>query len=278
MASLRELKKHLGSVKMTGQLAGAMKTVSAAKFSRIGAVQQRYAPYAEACRSVMAQYGAALSAAYPCADPSAPICFVILGSNRGLCGGYNAELYRFADEVLAACTVPYRLIVCGKTAIAHFRGAEDKIEKTFIFPDTAQYADCMPLFSCIRSLYTGGQISSVEIIGQRFVNMMTQTPARTTLLPLAADADPQEQEGLLYVPDRDAFLHAAAESCLSSALYAHLLDACAGAQAATLMAMRSAYDNAEQSAAALETVISRKRQSEVTASVIETSGGIFSEF
>lgn len=277
MASLRELKKHLGSVKMTGQLAGAMKTVSAAKFSRIGSVLQRYAPYADACRSVMAQFGSALSEAYPCADSDAPICFVVLGSNRGLCGGYNAELLRFADACLAECERPYRLIVTGKTAIAHFRDAGAEIEQSFLLPDTAQYADCLPLVDCIRTLYTGGKISSVEIIGQKFVNMLTQTPTRTRLLPLTAEEDRCVQDDLLYVPDRDTFLRAAAETCLSSALYSHVLDACAGAQASTLMAMRSAYDNAEQSAAALETIISRKRQSEVTASVIETSGGSFCE-
>lgn len=277
MASLRELKKHLGSVKMTGQLAGAMKTVSAAKFSRIGGVQQRYTPYADACRSVMAQFGAALSEAYPCADPEAPPCFVVLGSNRGLCGGYNVELLRFADACLAACDRPYRLIVTGKTAIAHFRDAGVEIAQSFILPDTAQYADCMPLVDCIRALYTGGQISSVEVIGQKFVNMLTQTPTQTRLLPLQTEDGASAQADVLFVPDRATFLRAAAETCLSSALYSHVLDACAGAQAATLMAMRSAYDNAEQSAAALETVISRKRQSEVTASVIETAGGSFSE-
>lgn len=278
MASLRELKKHLGSVKMTGQLAGAMKTVSAAKFSRIGGVQQRYAPYADACRSVMAQFGAALAEAYPCADPDAPPCFVVLGSNRGLCGGYNVELLRFADAALAACDRPYRLIVCGKTAIAHFRDAGVEMEQTFVLPDTAQYADCLPLVDCVRTLYTGGQISSVDIIGQKFVNMLTQTPAMSRLIPLVPEEGESVQDDLLFVPDRDAFLRAAAETCLSSVLYSHVLDACAGAQAATLMAMRSAYDNAEQSAAALETIISRKRQAEVTASVIETSGGSFSEF
>ncbi len=277
MAGLRELKKHLGSVKMTGQLAGAMKTVSAAKFSRVGGALERYAPYAAACRDLAERFGSALSAALPCVNPDAPVCLVILGSNRGLCGGYNAELLRFADAAVAeleAAGTAYRLVVCGKTAIAHFRDAA--VEATFVLPDTATYADCANLSTCIATMWQEGRVSRVEIVGQKFVNMLTQTPHRVPLLPLAtAEAAEAAQGGEepLYVPDRETFLRSAASTCVSSQLYAAVLDACAGAQAATLMAMRSAYDNAEQSAAALETVISRKRQSEVTASVIETSGG-----
>lgn len=278
MAGLRELKKHLSSVKMTGQLAGAMKTVSAAKFSRVGGALDRYAPYAAACRDLTERFGSALSAALPCVNSDAPVCLVILGSNRGLCGGYNAELLRYADAAvaeLAAAGTAYRLVVCGKTAIAHFRGAA-AVEATFVLPDTATYADCADLNACIAAMWREGSVSRVELIGQKFVNMLIQTPHRVPLLPLATAASAEAAQGgeePLYIPDRETFLRAAASTCVSSQLYAAVLDACAGAQAATLMAMRSAYDNAEQSAAALETVISRKRQSEVTASVIETSGG-----
>jgi F-type H+-transporting ATPase subunit gamma len=75
------------------------------------------------------------------------------------------------------------------------------------------------------------------------------------------------------VPDRDTVLKASADACVSADFYARVLEAAAGAQAATLVAMRTASDNADKNAAALEADISHRRQSEVTSGVIETAGG-----
>ena len=77
----------------------------------------------------------------------------------------------------------------------------------------------------------------------------------------------------LFLPDRGTVLKAVALSCVDTALYSAVLSAAAAAQAATLVAMRSAYDNAQESIGTLETQISRKRQSEVTNSVLETASG-----
>lgn len=274
MPSLRELKKHLKSIQMTGQLAGAMKTVSAAKFSRINAALDEYTRYEAVCRAMTEKFGFSLSAAYPCQNPDAPRCYVILGSNRGLCGGYNAELLNFCDGVLAKANREYTLIVSGKTAISHYHDRHMPIHREFVLPDAAAYEDCIPLLDCIMDLYRNGEVSSVTILYQKFVNMLTQKPTAYPLLPLAGAYTKTSREDILYVPDRETVLRSAARTCVNSAVYTHILEAGAGAQAATLMAMRSAYDNAEQSSAELESAISRKRQSEVTSSVIETSGGI----
>ena len=160
MPSLRELKKHLRSIEMTGQLAGAMKTVSAAKYSRMNNVLQTYARYAELCADMRERFGAALAEAYPCTAPDAPRCYVVLGANRGLCGGYNIELLNYADEVLAASDRPWRLIVTGKVAIGHFRDAGVPIEREFVLPDVVQYSDCASLLACLLELYGTGEISS----------------------------------------------------------------------------------------------------------------------
>ncbi len=270
MASLRELRKHLKSIRTTEQLAGAMKTVSAAKFSRISGVLEGYKPYADACREMTARFGTSLAAVLPCANPDAPACYVVLAGNRGLCGGYNLLLLDYADEVLSKAERPYRLIACGKMAAAHFASQTNDV---FPYPDVPDYDACMALCERLRTAYTAGEISSVTLIYQSFENMLTQTPVTYRLLPLSDVPAGEElpEDGTLYVPDRETVLKSACLRCVDAALYAVILEACAGAQAATLMAMRSAYDNAQESSAKLETVISRKRQSEVTASVLETS-------
>ncbi len=273
MPSLRELRKHLKSITTTEQLAGAMKTVSAAKFSRISAVLEGYRPYADTCRGLLDRFGSQLAEVMPCVNSDAPVCYVVMASNRGLCGGYNIALLDYADEFLAAVTEPYTLVACGKMAIAHFEG---KADREFILPDVPDYSACADFCDYLRSAYTNGEVSAVYLIYQDFVNMLTQKPVCERLLPLAdvqedADEHPEPDDDMLYVPDRETVLRNSCLSCVNASLYSIILESAAGAQAATLMAMRSAYDNAQESSAALETVISRKRQSEVTASVLETS-------
>ena len=122
-------------------------------------------------------------------------------------------------------------------------------------------------------LLRDGEISSVTVLWQRFVNMLTQVPDRFGLLPMKSSGGGTDASDALFLPDRDTVLREAAQACVGADFYARVLEAGAGSQAATLVTMRSAYDNAEVTTAELTADISRLRQSEVTSSVIETSGG-----
>ncbi|MBO6052441.1 MAG: F0F1 ATP synthase subunit gamma [Clostridia bacterium] len=272
MASLRELRKRLDSVRMTGQMAGAMKTAAAAGYARFNAALARFEPYAEACSDMRDRFGDALGAAYPVKNPAAPPCFLLLGADRGLSGGYNINLYDYADAILADAG-DFRLFVAGRHAAAHFRerGIEPVCE--FTLADAMRYEDARAILDEAVGMFMAGEVSSVTILWQRFVNMLTQIPDRCLLLPIQASGSGVSRDDALFLPDRETVLCRAAEAYIGTDFYAHVLEAGAGSQAATLVTMRSAYDNAETSAAELSADISRLRQSEVTSSVIETSGG-----
>ena len=270
MEGLRELKKHLEGIRSTEQLAGAMKTASAAKLTRVGKALDRFSAYAAACRALKDRYGSALSEVWPAAAPDAPRCFVLLGANRGLSGGYNIELYAYLDRVLAGAG-DWLLVAAGKHAVARYRERSVKLAGEFPLPDTATYEEAEPILDFVLGLWREGKISSVELVGQRFVNTLTQRPECTVLLPMR-DAGTCGADAL-FVPDRETVLRGVAETCVRADFYGRVLEAAAGCQAATLTAMRTACDNARESAAELETEISRKRQSEVTSGVLETSGG-----
>lgn len=276
MASLRELRKHLASVEMTGQMAGAMKTAAAVKFSRISAVMETFSVYAAACARLRDRFGDELGTVLPPANPSAPPCYVILGANRGLCGGYNIELYEYADSLLRDAG-DCRLIVVGRHAAAHFRDRGTEPDAVFTLPDSPEPADAEPVLEAALTLWREGQVSSVILVWQRFVNTLNQVPSSFVLLPVStAQTGAGKQESAptspLYVPDRSTVLRAAAEACVRTDFISRVLEAGAGHLAATLTTMRSACDNAEETAAHLTADISHKRQSEVTSSVIETSG------
>ena len=285
MAGLQNLKKKLRSIRATGQLAGAMKTVSAAKYSKIGALNESYAGYAQAARSLREHFGRDFALAFPCGNPEAPEGFLVLSSNRGLCGGYNNELLAEAMRQLRECTRPYRLMVGGKVAESFFQNKGIPVCRAFAVPDVPQYADIQALCGELFDAYLGGEIASVHVVYQHFVNVLTQIPKAETLLPFTLEggsaggqSEPLPEDmpepaaaGVLCLPDRATVVRAAGLTCFQSRVYAAVLDAASGAQAATMMAMRSAYDNAAQTVASLELEINRRRQSEVTAGVIETS-------
>lgn len=275
MPGMRELKNHLRSVNTTGQLAGAMKTVSSAKFSRVNAVYAAYAKYAAACDDIISSFGEALADALPCTSTDAPELVVVITSNRGLCGGFNSALLSYAEECFEEYKRvgrEYRVASCGRIASAYFAEHGVKTERDFVFPDVPAFDDCREFCEYLRNGFVNGDFSAVSFVYQHFKNMLTQIPMKKQLLPLgnssAASAD--STDDVIYIPDSETVMKNVCLSCVDCSIYSAVLDAATGAQAATMMAMREATDNVKDTIAALELEISRKRQSEVTSSVIET--------
>ena len=270
MSSLRELKNRLSSINTVGQLAGAMRTVSAAKYSRISNIRSGFMSYAQACGQMMEQFGPDLSAALPPGNPDAPDCYVVMAGNRGLCGGYNSEIVAYAAALIRALPEPACVIAVGKRAEAGLKEAGIVPQQSFVFSDTPSFAECGALISFLREGYLKGEIGSVHLVYHHFINMLSREPVTRRVLPMGAEGAGCGVDALL-IPDRATVLKAAAVSCFDSAVYAAILEAASGTQAATLVAMRSAYDNAQESIADLETQISRKRQADVTSGVLETA-------
>ena len=219
---------------------------------------------------MMIELGPSLAAALPCGDPEAPDCYVVIAGNRGLCGGYNSEIISYAGGLLNGLEKPYRLVTVGKKAETSLREAGFTIHRVFEFPDVPTFEACEEFLDYLREGYLRGEFSSVRMVYQKFINMLTREAVAVDILPMALQTE-EPGCGDLFVPDKTTVLKAVALRCVDAVLYSTVLEAAAGAQAATLVAMRSAYDNAQESIADLETEISRKRQSEVTAGVLETA-------
>lgn len=270
MASLQELRKRLRSIQSTGQLAGAMRTAATAKYARLGRLREDFAPYAGACRDMLRLLGGAgVSRSSEAIRPRD--CLVVLSANRGMCGGFNAELLRFLAERLEEREDP-ALLVSGRKAAAFLRERGAAFEE-FAISDVPVYGEVKALADRLRALYAAGEVERVLVIYQGFQNMLTQVPEIRQLLPETETDGQSGETGLLFLPDRDAIAAQLAVSCLDAEVFDLAVENAAGAQAATVMAMRSACDNAEAAAANLETTINRRRQAEVTSSVIETASG-----
>ena len=271
MATLRELKKRLNGVKTTGQLAGAMKTVSTAKFARINSVLSQYCPYAEECNELLGDIG--IQAPDSRGGKKA---LVLISGNRGLCGGYNSDLFAYFAEIIAE-EENVLVIPCGKMAVEYCREKGIEVYKELHINDVPDFSEAAEMAGFLRGIYVDGTASEVDFICQKFINMLKHEPETIRFLPTSSEDNCVEEE-MIFVPDVETVREGLYGLCTDSEVYSVLLGCCAGAQAATLMAMRSAYDNANESALMLETELNRKRQSEVTASVIETASDNFTDF
>lgn len=265
MATLRELKKRLQSVKTTGKLAGAMRTASTAKYSRASSLYAGNAAYADALASVAE--GLTGEADAEALAETKPL-YVLIAGNRGLCGGYNHELFAYFNDILAKEQSAPAVIACGRMAIEYCRERGIAAGEVSL-SDVPTLEEAEALAERISEACSGGDVSAVAV-HQGFINMLKHVPRTTYLLPAEAEGDKDGDE-MIYVPDEDTVRGELLKLYITQNVYALLLQCACGAQAATLMAMRSAYDNAEAQARSLETEINRRRQAEVTQSVLETS-------
>lgn len=265
MATVQSLKKKLQTIRSTTKLTRAMKTASTVKYSKLSGIYAQYREYADEYLHLYESYSEEFSSVFTCSNPDAPCCYVVITSNKGMCGAFNTELLSYFSGMYENGVI----ISCGKKAAEYFDKKCIAVEKSFIFEDIPSYEQVKELFTYICTLMSQGKISSVKTVYPEYANMIKQSPVCKELFTY----EDKELQGdaPLFVPDRETVIKNTAEKIYMSVLYKRVLEAALGAQAATLTAMRSAYDTALEYSAKLETEMNRKRQSQVTADVLEIS-------
>ncbi len=265
MATVQQLKKKLQTIRSTAKVTRAMKTASTVKFSKLSAIYSEYGKFADEHLRLYEAYRNEFNAAIKRSNPDAPCCYVVITSNKGMCGSFNTELLSFFSEIEDKGAV----ISCGKTGNEFFAKKEITTLRNFIFDDIPDYAQVQELFRYLCSLAEDGVISAVKTVYPEYSNMIKQSPVCKDLF--SYEKTETDGEAPLFVPDKETVIKNTAEAIFLSILYKRFLETALGAQAATLTAMRSAYDTACEYSAKLETEMNRKRQSQVTADVIEIS-------
>ena len=241
-----------------------MKTVSMSKFNLVSSRYTKYETYYNACDEILDSLGGGAGRFQPKSECTGRKCYVLFTSNRGLCGSYNTELFKyFKDSVLSEND---SVIVCGRWGAARL----GKRAESFTVSDVPSYQEAESLFEKLAELYENGGVDEVSFVYQDYVNMLTHVPKVERLFPI----DPQQSksgEDIIYLPSRSEVADGALLLCLKSKAYGIMLKAATGAQAATLVAMRTASDNSEAMLRELEQKLNRMRQAMVTTEVIEVS-------
>ena len=267
MPDVQTLRKQLRGVRSTQKLASAMKTTSLVKLSKLSGIYGQYSEYGAQCKKLLEQYGSSYAEAFRETDSAAPAAVIVIASNKGLCGTFNADIFHFAVDQLPRLG-PYRLIACGKETIRFFRKKRLPADKAVVFHDIPTYEESSALFDEVVEWRNAGKVSRVYVIYPQYFNMMHQSPVISEVFSVDC---PEADETELLIPDRNTVVERTAKTVFRAMFYKLVLESALGAQAATLTTMRGAYDAATEYCAELEGQINRLRQSLITADIIETS-------
>lgn len=269
MPTIQNLKKKLQVILSTRKITQAMKTAATVKYSKLSALYSDFAKYEEQCSSMYKTYRDDINSLFSPKNPNAPVLYIVLSSNKGMCGNFNTDLLLFFDNILHKQKVTPVVFCCGKKGVEYLDNKKIPYNESFIFDDIPSFSVASEIFEKTRQLIKNGHVSDVKIVYPEYINTMKQNPVCDDLLSFD-DGAPKGEEPL-FVPDKQTVIKSTAEKILVSILYKKILETALGAQAATLTTMRSAYDTACEYSTQLEMQINRKRQSQVTADVIEVS-------
>ena len=286
MASLKDLKTRINSVKSTQKITAAMKMVAAAKLRRAQEAAESGRPYANRMRRVTANLAAKADVNSAPAllvgnGKSATHLLVVISADRGLCGGFNgsvtrqtrAELTRLQDE---GKTVKL-LMVGRKSADALRREYGKQFIDSFegIQGTSVSFSDAASLADTIRTGFEAGDYDVCTMIYNKFVNAITQEITLTQLIPAETDAvdDSDAKVNYEYEPEEDELLDSLLPRILSTQLYSALLESSAAELAARMTAMDNATRNAGDLIDRLTLVYNRTRQAAITSELIEIISG-----
>ncbi len=283
----RILRRRIKSVESTKKITRAMELISA---TRVVKAQERAAaarPYSEQITSVildLVQAGAGRNHPLLRDNPDATTAaFIVVTSDRGLCGGYNSSVIRLAErEILAAQAEgrDYSLIVVGGKGEKHFRFRNYRIDASFGgITDRPTYEDARRVAAAVRDRFESGDLATVDLAFTRYINSAAQEAVLRRFLPLEVESDGTTTEptgpsaDLEYEPSPSGILDQILPRYVESRIFSALLDASASEHAARQRAMKAATDNAEELKTKLTRIMNRARQDSITTEIMEIVSG-----
>lgn len=285
MASSREIKRRIQSVKSTQQITKAMKVVSGAKLHKTQAAALASRPYTRKLTEVIrhiAENAQDVQSPLMQRRPCQKAAILLVTGNKGLAGGFNGNLIRLAmnlaKEKYPGCPVDF--IPIGSKGRDFLRSHEMPMPAQFVrISDVPKSGETRPAAELVTEGFITGAYDAVDIVYQAFLSPGRQEPSVRPLLPLAFDFAGAGEEGrqahfdYIYEPDAAGILEALIPMYLNNLVFQAVLETKAGEFVARLLAMSSATDNAAKMIDALVLSYNRSRQAAITKELAEIMGG-----
>jgi F-type H+-transporting ATPase subunit gamma len=282
LATLRDLKRQIASVKNIAKVTEALQTVSAVKFRKAEARVKRARPYAENVEQMMRDVARSARGSSPLLTGregnTVAICTVT--ADRGLAGGFNAQVLRSTVQFRRERDAEFVQIASGRKAVAFFRFRRIELEEIYTgFSDSPTYEKAREIGHDLTRLFNEEEADEVHLIYNRFESALTQRPVVTRLLPVAPeDEEETDDEGLPstfmeYIPDADVILRKLVPRYVETMVWQALLESAAGEHGARMTAMKNATDNANELARDLTLAMNKARQAQITREISEIAAG-----
>jgi F-type H+-transporting ATPase subunit gamma len=284
MASLKAIRRRISSVKSTQQITRAMKLVAAARLRRSQEALLNARPYHEALKRVAdSLLLSAPEAAAPAENAPKVTLAIVISSDRGLCGGYNTNLLRLAEQEAQRVRdegSDVKLYAVGRKALDHFRRAGQALEGDRVnnTPRLATVALARALGSVILERWRAGAIAEAGVVYSQFRSAISQRPVYEKLLPIEPPHTNGETPGVAttdYViePSAAELVPVVLRSYIDASMLHALLEAEASEYGAKMTAMDAATNNASEMITSLTLEMNRARQAQITKELMDIVGG-----
>jgi F-type H+-transporting ATPase subunit gamma len=286
MAKSRQLKGRIRSVQNTRKITKTMELVATSKLKRAQDRVVAARPYADALRDVIAnlitpdlieRFPLLRRPAPPAKGGPARAAVILLTSNRGLAGGFNANLIKEARrriEQLEGEGYQVELLGVGKKGIGYFKylGRPLAAERMDI-GDRPTVEHAGEIVEPLIQAYAQGQLASVDLVQARFISALQTPPTTVRILPVEAPAAAGQGRDYILAPSADAILEQLLPLYVRNAVYRGLVETAAAEHGARRTAMKNATDNAGEILELLKRTYNRQRQAQITQEIAEIVGG-----
>lgn len=287
MASLKEIRAKVASIKSTQKITRAMQMVAASKMRRAQERMQLGRPYADSMRRVVSHLvKASPDYKHPYLVPRAVnrVGYIVVSSDRGLAGGLNINLFKKLMQHVKqqnSQSVETRFAVIGQKGVSFFKtfGGTVIAAKTH-YGDNPSFEQLSVPVQVMLDAYNRGEIDEIYMVYNEFVNAMTQNPSVQRLVPIAAEslvdetmANREHSWDYIYEPTTKELLDGLMGRYVESIVYQGVVENIASEQSARMVAMKAATDNAGNLINELQLVYNKLRQAAITREISEIVGG-----
>lgn len=285
MPSLRDIRHRIKSVGSTAQITRAMQMVAASKMRKAQQSALITRPFGQLLYRIQRR---AITHARDFTHPLLEVrevrkrAVILVGTDKGLCGSLNANLFRAASHFDPQTTV---YIAVGKRAAQFIARTRRQLAAEFAFTDTPRYGEARPIATLARDLFLKGEVDQVQVVATRFINTMTQRAVVVEFLPIGeikglkipgAESEAElaaDTTEIVFEPSPEAVLGYLIRIYLNIIIYRVLLEAKASEQSARMVAMTGATDNANALIKHLTLEYNKLRQGNITKELMDIEGG-----
>ncbi|MCP5169445.1 MAG: F0F1 ATP synthase subunit gamma [Hahellaceae bacterium] len=282
MAVGKEIRNQIASIQSTQKITKAMEMVAASKMRKAQERMGRGRPYADKIRAVVSHLANAnpeYKHLYLQEREVKRVGYIVISTDRGLCGGLNVNMFKRTVQSMKewnAKGVEIEVCAVGQKAVSFFKNYGGKVVAALThLGDEPTAHKLIGSVKVMLDSFDEGKIDRLYVVHNRFVNTMTQQPIVAQLLPLQAAEDNEFKHhwDYLYEPDAKQLLDGLLTRYVESQVYQGVVENVACEQAARMMAMKSATDNAKDIIHGLKLAYNKARQAAITQEISEIVGG-----